>query len=378
MNRAARWSALAALLVLTIVGFAVRSGDRSSTPTSFGTGRSGYRAVFTLLAELGVPVSRSYAAAADLPAGATVWWIDPLDLCSGGGALSAADDAGTWAPLGWVARGGTGVLLFSPRQPSPACELSDDVLLPARQATAVKPPATQMVSGPMAIEPRALENGSLETFDPAPSWNVLATVDDRPFVVERTLGHGRLFAVADASFLRNDWLDRGDAAPLAVDLVRVAGAPLLDERSHGFDVEGSALRYLAGSSALLVFLGLVLAGALLAWRGHAMPVRGLPPPDESAPVLETFVDSLAALYARTHDYRRVLERYRELSLGRLRRHFGLPPDTATAVLVERLRRDRHLSPDLLRHLTDEPRAASEGSLYETARGLDDLVREATR
>jgi len=379
MKRAARWSAVAALLLLTIAGFMVRSGDRSATPTSFGTGRNGYHAVFTLLAELGMPVARSYVAPEGLPARATVWWIEPRDLCAGDRALGDEQAAGDWDPLRWIASGGTAVVFLPPGRAMASCEVADGVVLPGRSPAQMKEGiSAQVVSGPLTVEPRALDNVALWAFDDASSWSVLATLGDHPFVIERTLGSGRLFAVADVSFLRNDWLDRGDAAPLAVDLVRAAGAPLFDEHSHGFGIEGSALRYLARSSALPVFLGLFLVGALLSWRGHAMPPRTLPPADDAAPVLDTFVDSLAGLYAGTRDHARVASRYRELTAARLRRHFGLPPDTAVESLVERLRRGRHLSPDLFRSLTGAPPVASEASLYETARALDALVREATR
>src|SRR5204863_70103 len=81
-----------------------------------------------------------------------------------------------------------------------------------------------------------------------------------------------------------------------------------------------------------------------AWQGNLVPPRALPGPGTDTPGLDAFVDSLAALYAGTRDHARVLERYRELAAARLRRHFGMPPETPVGVLAERLARDRRLAP----------------------------------
>ena len=56
-----------------------------------------------------------------------------------------------------------------------------------------------------------------------------------------------------------------------------------------------------------------------------------------APTLAAFVDSLANLYARTGDHARAFERYRELSLERIRRALGLPPGTPPETVLATLR-----------------------------------------
>jgi hypothetical protein len=87
---------------------------------------------------------------------------------------------------------------------------------------------------------------------------------------------------------------------------------------------------------------------------------------------------LASLYARSRDTARLGERYRELTLARLRRHFGLPAETPAPQIVERLRRDRRLAPALLRALTDPEPPVTEAALRAQARRLDALVKEAVR
>src|SRR5262249_36623472 len=65
---------------------------------------------------------------------------------------------------------------------------------------------------------------------------------------------------------------------------------------------------------------------LVAWRGGLVPPRTVDQDAPPAPTLETFVTSLATLYAGSHDYERLLARYRDATARRLRRHFGLPAE----------------------------------------------------
>ena len=109
-----------------------------------------------------------------------------------------------------------------------------------------------------------------------------------------------------------------------------------------------------------------------------LPRRSIDAADPPAPALDRFVASLASLYARSRDQGRVAERYRELTLARLRRHFGLPAETPAKRIVERLRRDRRLSPALLACLTEPEPPRGEAALRAQARRLDALVKEAVR
>ena len=180
---------------------------------------------------------------------------------------------------------------------------------------------------------------------------------------------------AEGRFLENQGLDRGDAAPLAVDLALALGPPIFDERSHGLVPSRSTLGYLARSPALLCFAGLALLALGFAWYGAAEPPRVVAEPDPGAPTLESYVQSLAGFYAATGDHARVLERYRELTARRLRRHFGLRED---APLAERLGRRRGLSPAGLARLASDAPVASAAELARAAALLDRLVEEAAR
>src|SRR6185436_10314543 len=109
-----------------------------------------------------------------------------------------------------------------------------------------------------------------------------------------------------------------------------------------------AAAHLATSAALPVFVALALTGILFAWQGALVPARQVQEIDVGAPRIEAFVDAVAALYARTADHARVLDRYRALTAARLRRRLGLDPDTPLAALAARLERDPRADPRALR------------------------------
>ncbi len=230
----------------------------------------------------------------------------------------------------------------------------------------------------LSPKPRELETQGLLVFEDALDWQVRGTLDRQPFLLERTVGAGRLIVIADAAFLRNAWLDSADAAPLAVDLARAYGAPLFDEYEHGFRVEYNALHYLLRSRALPLFVGLALLGLLYAWHGSAYPRRSVSEIDVGVPTLETFVDSVATLSSRTHDFERVFASYRELTLDRIRRHCGLAPSASLRDVKERLERDARISRKMLRGLVDPPAVRSAGELRAAVQMLDLLFDEVRR
>ncbi len=411
MRRSPAIFAVAVFFGLVLVGL-WRSGDsRDLSPTSFGTIPSGNRAAYDLLSELGLAVARSYAPPAELPAPATVWWIEPERPCE---ESAPADEASTrtrrrMPELGldgpglrrWVLAGGTAVVFLPP---DPGVCAHDPRLaglsLPQREEHARDPaiPATNphtsrathalrvSVEGDLVPRPRLLDLEGPLTFQGVtkesqegsrePGWQVSARVDGRPFVLRQGLGQGQLVVVADARFTRNSNLDHADAAPLVADIVRAYGVPWIDERAHGLVVSRSPLAYLLASPAAPFFAGAVILALAFVWFHAATPPRRVAELDPSAPSLDAFVDSLAACYAYTRDYARVFERFRELTLRRLRRHFGLPADAPEAQLIERLRRRPalpHQALDLFAHGASL-RTASE--LEAAVEQIDRLVREA--
>lgn len=244
----------------------------------------------------------------------------------------------------------------------------------------------QRVDGAALPRSRALPMRPLHHFDASNTeisglgFSVVARLSEEPFLLERRVGQGRLVVVADAGFLLNRWLDLGDAAPLALDLVRAYGTPLFEERIHGHSHAPGAIAYLAASPARPVFLGLAALGLLIWAHGSALPLRGVREHDPAAPALEPFVDALAALYAGSGDHGQLAERYREVSLARIRRHFSLPSDVSDARILSRLAQERRLDREELAQLapgTAAPVTSAKELRAATAR-LDALVEEVCR
>ncbi|MEN8184692.1 MAG: hypothetical protein ABFS46_19400 [Myxococcota bacterium] len=410
-------SLLAAFVVLAVVGLLLREDPRRLGATSFGQVPSGQGALFELWQALGLFVPRSYEPPELLPVGHSIWWIEPSGLCdapASGPEDDAAADSGPGAGAGlaaFVEAGGTAVILLAAgltlfgapgREPAPTpCPGLAGLALPARDLEgrpdavveseeaaegedgvawpAVEEDVVQTVEGDLLPAPRQLEMPRLVSFAEAGGWRVRARVEGRPLVLERSLGQGRLVVGSDASFTRNRWLGAADAAPLVMDLVRAYGIEGLDERAHGLRFPARDLpAVLAGSAAMPVFAGVVLLGALVFWRGTARPAPIPEPPDAGAPTLDEFVDSLAGLYGRSRDHPRLAERYREVSLARLRRKRGLPADTSGSAVLERLRRQGRLDAAALAELAGPASASSAAELRRRFARFDALVEEGGR
>ena len=405
------------VVVITIVNALWPEAPSPLTNSSFGKSGSGHAALYDLLSESGLARGRSFEASRRLADSGTLWWIDPEGVCDGriarsgeANVLDAADVA--WPGGEWIRAGGTAVVFLQaadlggpvlpPQEELVECDAIAGIALPvvtrlaATAGVADADESFAVVEGPLVESPRALPSSAVHAFGRAYDWAVGARIappggDLLPFVLMRSLGEGTLVVVADSGFTHNAALDRGDSAPLAIDLVEAFGRPRFDEREHGLLPATSAFRYLAGSAARPVYAGLALLGLLYLWRGNALPARSVPEDDPAAPTLETYVRSMAALYARTGDYGRVLERYRELTASRLKRHFGLPQDVSPRALAERIEIDRRLSSDSAEHdgsasrlraglaqLTGQGGATSPAQVEAAAQELDALVTEVTR
>lgn len=375
MNRAARASLLLLFACLAGVGLYRQPDPREVSATSFGRVPEGFGALHEWLHALDLPTRRSFVAPDHLPGDATVWWIAPPLACATGPEAREQADADAAARARFVARGGTAVVFLGPRsQDGPECSPMDGIVLPERAA------ADGAVEGPLVPAPRLVACDALAGFslEAAEGASVMARKGASPFVIVRTSGAGRIVLVADAAFLENRCFARDDAAPLAADLVRAFGTPLLDEHAHGLRAERGVLATLASSPAAFFLAAAGLLGVLLAWRGAAVPPARAAADAAQAPSLEEFVASLAALYAGTGDHARVLEQYRELTAARLRRLFGLPPGTPRSRLAERLARIRGIPPAGLEALASQHAARERREVEREARALDALVEEAAR
>ena len=148
------------------------------------------------------------------------------------------------------------------------------------------------------------------------------TADGKPFALEVAVGKhgGRIIAIADDNFLRNEHLADADASLVLVDLVRAFGPPAFDEHSHGLAPPASLTLAILDSRAIMpIVIGLILA---LLWMlsQRSWPRRSLEDDLEMpAPSIASFVESLSILYSRAADPAAVFRAYRAGFLRRLRR-----------------------------------------------------------
>jgi hypothetical protein len=380
-------AAVALLGAVAVVAVFSAEEDRSLSATSFGNVPRGFGAVYELLSGLGLAVDRSYARSARLPAGATVWWIAPRDLCAkprAGGKDEVEATEGEGMPAQrlttpcldatpFLAVGGTAVVFLDDAAAECGTTIGS-IAVPAREGGAREPVENRTISGELARDPYLLEVPPLASFaELEPGWTVAAAVEGKPFVVERAVESGRLVLVADAAFLTNQWLGDGDAAPLAVDLVRRFGVPRFDERSHRLGPPRNATRLLARSPALPFLFGLAVLAVGFAWMGAAVPERRLADSPTPRPTLGAFVDSMARLFSETRDRARTLACYREATAARIRRRFRLPAETPLEALVQRLARRGDCDPNALGLLAGGGVPRSAAGLREAFAALDGLA-----
>ena len=391
MSRAARVSAIACFFALVLLGTFFQTDRRAFTLTSFGQLPEAHGAFYELLRELELPVARSLVPPERLVPGTTIWWIEPEGVTRSGPEPDAAPSplAGE-AFAGWIEAGGTALVWLSAADDDAPPTLAGVSLpgrdwLEARTAAAAEgaptdEPAPAVVTGSSMARPRTLELPDPRVFAEGgkewEGWRVVARLDRQPFVIAHELGAGRLVVGADPRFLQNRWLDRADAALLAFDLVRAYGTPRIDEHEHGFTATRGAIAYLAASPASAFFVGLGLLALVVAWAGGAEPTRRVREADPSAPTLESFVDSLAQLYAATGDHARVFERCREVAARSLRRRLGMPAEAPLESLLERLGRRRQLPAEGLALLARGAVVRRASDLDRAVAALDHLVEEA--
>ncbi len=220
-------------------------------------------------------------------------------------------------------------------------------------------------SGAVLRRARQIEVAGERLFHPSSDSGFVARVDSPrgALVVEKTLGRGKIVAIAGRRFLENYHLDEYDHAQLVVDLALAYGPPAFDERCHGLLPDRSFLRALGTGPAItgLFSFGLLSFATLSFLRRWPVRVGRDDAPD--APTLEVFVASLSTLYRvrGRNDPRAVLQAYRAGFLRRFERAAFGRREVSQAVLAARLQGTaRRLGPQgKWLTVTAEPRTTAE-------------------
>jgi len=350
------------VIVLFMLGLNLwleRNVPLEQSDTSFGVDLPGYKAAFDLLTELKVPVTRSYFRAQRQPHERAIWFVLP-DFLHGEPEATKTDIKDL---LRWVRDGGTAVVLGGPG--------SDWKRLDLKYALSAGDESST-VQGAFSPTARKIPVSGLIHFDKNPdTGKVQLKVGEKPFAIENKIGSGRLVAVADGRFMLNPNLDQGDSSVLLVDLVRALGTPVFDEHCHGMAADVSSLA-LFGHPRLLTVMAFALIAALL-WiaEQRTWPPRSLKDQDDApAPSIAAFVDSLGILYARANDPRAAFDAYRSSFLRRARRQFSTRVDMPEDMVIDRITRDRSLSPESSGWLWGSKEPATESELIQAVRALE--------
>lgn len=131
----------------------------------------------------------------------------------------------------------------------------------------------------------------------APEWKVVASVRDRPVLMERRHGEGSIVLCVDSWFLSNEAL-AGQRKP--GQLLWIAGDRpnlVFDETHHGVEESEGVVGMVSRYRLHGVLPGLGILFLLVLWRGSAALVPGRPAPDPERPETVTVegVDSEAGV-----------------------------------------------------------------------------------
>lgn len=98
------------------------------------------------------------------------------------------------------------------------------------------------------------------------SWRTVLEVDDKPVVIERTLGKGTVVLASDSYFLSNEALHLGAEPGFLLWLLGSSKQVVFDETIHGTQETGGAMKLIRRYRLHGFFFGLLAFVVLWAWR----------------------------------------------------------------------------------------------------------------
>ena len=362
-------AAVLAMLLLALNLWLWPNPSLQQSATTFGIKRNGFKATFDLLSEMNLPVARAYRRVGAAPANQTVWFIAPSFIDAGNpNAHNDAHDV-----IEWASRGGSAVVFgedgvnWEPLGLKREEEQNDDT---DKQRFLIQ--SDLGTPGRWLDVPELFHFAASKEKEPNPP-RVLLSVDGKPFALELKEGKngGRIIAVADDTFLRNEHLGDADACLLVADLARTFGAPIFDEHSHGLAAPSSLTLAILDSRAIVpIAIGLLVVMlwvlAHREWPRRSLDDEANPP----APSIGGFVDSLSVLYGRAGDPASVFRAYRTGFLRRLRRQLGLRADFPEDLLLARLGNDRAMTDDTRHWILANDAPSDERHLVNAVRAIE--------
>jgi Domain of unknown function (DUF4350) len=352
-------AAIAALLLICANLWLEPDYGSKFAPTSFGTGPSGYKAAFDLATESGLPITRSYLNPNRKLPICKLLLVSPFFL----GKESSGGEKDARSLLEWIRAGGTAIVLGT------ADSEWERLGISARTYTGTEHVA---VTGDFVSAMRRLDVPNLLHFDTVPkNAQVQLRADNAPFALERVVGKGRLIAIADGGFLRNQYLGDADNSLLFIDLMRHFEKIKFDEYSHGM-VEDITLSSAIMDSQAIFPIGIALMLAIM-WilAQQKWPARLTADDLElPSPSIEPFVVSLGVLYSRSSDSEAAFRAYRNGFLNRLRLKMMPIGATNEEVMLQRVASDRALSVETGRWLLGPSVPRNNLELLQAVRAIE--------
>ena len=375
--------AAAALFVLSILASVAsmmrepNSGGMGND--SYGTRGHGYRALFELLDELDVPVTRHFS-----PPDATKLQAETIVFLRPNQMIVGTEPSYLSALLQWVNEGGR--LIVAPENSdsfttrimrqqleTPPPDFMDAIGLENVSVSGGSPPPQQnrprrsdergrdaesvaedildALNGPLRplqevsinvkgdfpelnglvqrLTIPAEYTGSLVCEDP-PDGSVVTTAagEEKVLAARFKRGSGEIIIVADPLLLTNRLLAKSDNSVFAAQTLAPAGqAIVFDEFYHGLGVRGQPLYLLTRLSFASVTIGILIALGLWTWRKAVIP--GPPVPDEEVRRrdIREYVHAMANFFSQGgRGRKRLVGEVKQGVLRQLSIEHGLPPD----------------------------------------------------
>jgi len=378
--------AIAIVLITTFNLLSARPGDRAvaqlDSYSTYDAATGGYRAWYELLQREKIGIERFERRPAFLDGSLeTLIWAEPIDYDPRQTYNTPAD---VRALEDWVKAGGRFIYLGH----DDAAAKKGILKLP--RTMTVKTPAKKSAKPVPTSAPRLAPELRSEGIDRVAfstplRWKarkgatILVADAAGPLALSYSYGKGRIVSVLDETAFDNAHIARADNARLAFVLAssgRPGARVAFDEAAHGYLVPEKWWQIMP--RPLLIALGIVVAGLLIAFVGSAIRLGPpIAPPARTDATSAEFIDSLAALFERGHATAKALEEVVRSTVRIIAVSLGLPDDTPPSVIARRIEapesRDAYLE---LAEAADAP-SIDEGRLVRLVASAQRLRKEFT-
>lgn len=333
-------AALVMVIVLSIARATHQSGSSFSTPTSYDTGREGYRALYELLRREAI-ATRRFTKDHHLlghASGTLVLAQSSLEVFARRTTGLSRNDILNLKE--WVSTGGTLVVLAPPygSEYDTLLGIPSSKTAPVTQHNAMPVASFGFTKGVRSIGGTFAD---VFAFDASPKVVPLLQTRSGLAALQYTLGKGRVIVFTDTSVFSNAHLAHDDNARFAVQFFAALPAPIaFDETMHGYGQGQSlwdAVPWPVHDAVFLAAFALLLGILGNLWR-FAPP---LPPERPSERDSSAYITSMANLLAHARASAKAMRDDADSALRAVRRACGVSDRTKITALLGRVA-DSHI------------------------------------